>query len=384
MDENIARELKGALDMFREANEKADAERQKYGEATAETKALIETLGERMDKLEAEKDRPAGEAKAKAEVEEKARAFREYVSKGRAHMPAELRALLVEDATGEILVPEDLDRELQRAIPKFTPMRDLVTVRPTTSDRVRRRSLTELTVAWGALETGEQTLTRSDMTPSEAFLYVEDLYGLTKIGENELADSDHALEPIVSDSFARAIAQAIDTAIIAGLGHASNQPEGIATASGITNVDAAGPGAVTADDLIDLAYGPAAQYRQGAGVAYVVASTTEKAMRKLKDANDQYMWQQSLQAGVPSVFNGYPVVLQEDVPAVPAAGTAGVVAYFGNFKEGYTLLERSGTSIQRLNELYAEAGLVGFIVHRRVGGGVTRAASLAKLTVPAA
>jgi predicted phage gp36 major capsid-like protein len=35
--------------------------------------------------------------------------------------------------------------------------------------------------------------------------------------------------------------------------------------------------------------------------------------------------------------------------------------------------------VQRLNELYAESGLVGFKVHRRVGGGVIRGEALSRL-----
>jgi HK97 family phage major capsid protein len=34
-----------------------------------------------------------------------------------------------------------------------------------------------------------------------------------------------------------------------------------------------------------------------------------------------------------------------------------------------------GIALQRLDELYAESGLVGFKVHKRVGGGVYRHAA---------
>ena len=39
------------------------------------------------------------------------------------------------------------------------------------------------------------------------------------------------------------------------------------------------------------------------------------------------------------------------------------------------IVDRAGIGIQRLDELYAEAGLVGFKVHKRVGGGVYRPAA---------
>ena len=45
-----------------------------------------------------------------------------------------------------------------------------------------------------------------------------------------------------------------------------------------------------------------------------------------------------------------------------------MIAIFGDFQRGYRVIDREGIGIQRLSELYAEAGLVGFKVHARVGG----------------
>ena len=49
-------------------------------------------------------------------------------------------------------------------------------------------------------------------------------------------------------------------------------------------------------------------------------------------------------------------------------GTSEVMDIFGDFQRGYRILDGKGFGIQRLSELYAEAGLVGFKVHARVGG----------------
>jgi HK97 family phage major capsid protein len=38
---------------------------------------------------------------------------------------------------------------------------------------------------------------------------------------------------------------------------------------------------------------------------------------------------------------------------------------FGNLNLGYRIVDRKGISIQRLSELYAEAGLVGFLFRAR-------------------
>src|SRR5690606_8974316 len=127
----------------------------------------------------------------------------------------------------------------------------LVSQRTLTTDRVRRRSLDEVAVGWGKLETNQQNLTDSmPSTPTEEYTYVEDLYGLAKIGEDELDDSDVNLEAFVRDSFARALAEAEDTGFTVGLGHAQKQPIGLFTAGGgISSINAGQANAVSIDDF---------------------------------------------------------------------------------------------------------------------------------------
>jgi HK97 family phage major capsid protein len=48
--------------------------------------------------------------------------------------------------------------------------------------------------------------------------------------------------------------------------------------------------------------------------------------------------------------------------------TEGVLAIFGNLNLGYRIVDRKGISIQRLSELYAEAGLIGFLLRARNTG----------------
>lgn len=367
-------------------------------------KTAHDDLAARIEELENAEARPKGlagtETRDSTKARERRSAFfnamrsdtgrmsaedREAIARGYAEagLVREGRQLsaLVEDASGEILVPEDLEREIKRAIPEVVIIRNLASHRDTTSDRVRRRSLTELSVGWGKIELGD-ALTESDTDPGEEYIYVEDLYGLTKIGEDELMDSDVALGGFVSDSFTRAIGETEDTGFVVGTGHANKQPEGMLNGAVLARINAGQAAAITADDLIALEYAIKAAIRKN-GV-YLVASSTEKAMRLLKDANDQYLWQPSLQAGKPTTFNNRPVYNQEDIPAIPAAGTAADVAIFGDVRLGYQVVDRIGVMMKRLNELFATAGKVGFLVHRRTTGAVVEAEALKVLKVPAA
>jgi len=78
-------------------------------------------------------------------------------------------------------------------------------------------------------------------------------------------------------------------------------------------------------------------------------------------------------AGAPNTFLGRPIYADDEMGTLD--DTAAVIAIFGDFQRGYRILDRKGIGIQRLSELYAEAGLVGFKVHARVGGYCIRSAN---------
>ena len=377
----LQEELQVAVKMLRDMGDRADEERKQFGDSLAETKTAIDKLNARIDELETRMARPpiGGADDSHQKPAEQKGAFFKYMRHGLAALSKEEKAL-VSDDTGQILIPEELESEIYRELPKLTVMRGLATVRTITTNRIRRRSLNEVEVGWGKLETGA-TLVESDLVPSDDYQYIEDLYGLTKIGEDELMDTDVALEAIVADSFGRAIAETEDKAFVLGEGHSEGQPEGILNGNVVARVNAGQPGALTADDLIKIIYEVPAQYRRNG--AFIMNSITERDIRLLKDQNGQYLWQPSLQDGRPASLAGYPVYNQDDIPSIPTTDTDADVVIFGDFQSGYRILDRMGMSLQRLVELYATQGLVGFKVHYRVGGGVIRPDALRILKVPA-
>lgn len=356
-------------------------------EVTAKVDALNTALAETQAKLrdiETIANRPGNESDAEKVKAKALTAGFFNLMRNKAHLvPAEVRAALIEDATGEILVPEDVEAGIRRVRGRANVMRTLASVRSTTSDRVRRRSLTELAVGWGKLEVGA-SLVETTPTPTEAYVYVEDLYGLIRIGEDELADTDDNLTQYVDDSFGRAIGDKEETGFVLGLGHGSSQPEGFTLGSTVARVDALQAGAITADDLLNLQFAVDASYANSPDAAYLVGRTTELAMRKFKDGNDQYLWQPSMAAGSPPTFAGKPVYNSSDLVNIPDVGDTADVAAFGDWKTGYQIVDRLGVAVKRLNELYATAGMVGFLAHARVTGYVSDAAALRILSVPEA
>jgi len=344
----------------------------------AAAKVLRETgdrLDTRMDELEVKLQRqsiPSYPPSDKSlQLGDADKSFLRYIRRGESALRPDEAKALVEDTAGQYLVSPAIEAELQRSLAKLSIVRQLASRRTIDKDRIKVRDISEAQVDWGKLETGTD-ITETTPVPSEDTKYVEDLYGLVKIGEDELSDSDYDLTTYISDTFARAIAEKENLGFLKGTGHTYSQPDGITldtTLVAATKTTAA-HSAVTIDDFLQMIYEVPAKYRPGS--AWIVNSTTELEIRKLRwdggggAGTGGYFWQPSMIEGRPPTFLGYPIYNQDDMDDLSAV--EGIIAIFGNFQFGYRILDRKGITIQRLNELYAEAGLIGFKVHARVGG----------------
>ena len=292
--------------------------------------------------------------------------------------PSEMKAL-VEDETGQYLVSPTIEREIERSIAEEVTIRGLASQRTIDKDRVQIRDISEASVAWGRLETDSE-IPESELMPGmPRFKYACDLYGLVKIGEDELADSDFDLASILGDSFARAIAEKENEAFLVGTGwDTGQQPDGITLDTTLlaNAVTTAAAGAITVEDMLDLIYACPKKYRKNG--QFIVNSATELALRKLRaggstTTDGPFLWQPSVYLGAPNTFLGRPIYADDSMETL--AGAEQVITIFGDFKAGYRIIDRKGFGIQRLSELYAEAGLVGFKVHARVGGYLIRPAN---------
>lgn len=377
-------------ELHKAADEKAE-EIKKYGASTAETRAIIEKANARIDELEVKLQRQAlpghAEGADPAKAAHKA-AFYKWMREGKNGLTPEERKALVADATGLYLVPEEIEAEIIRAVPQLNAFRKLTPARTITRDKIRKRTLTEVSMGWGKLETGTD-ITETTPTPTTDYIYAEDLYGLAKIGEDELMDVDANLAAIIADSFSVARANAEEAKFAIGSGHTYQEPCGIAVSATLMASIGSGAGAAASgtygynwttddtpifEDMMKCEYLLPTQYLPGA--AWLMNRKTELVLRGLRaggyTASDgPWLWQPSLQAGQPNNIDGFPVYNNNSMKYA-ADTTAGINVIFGNFALGYRIVDRMGMTIQRLDELYAEAGLIGFKAHFRVGGDIIR------------
>lgn len=294
------------------------------------------------------------------------------------------KANLVEDATGEVIVPHDIAGPIFKTLPRLGVFRDSgPTIRPTTSNKVDLRSLTTATAGWGKIEVlgaAPPDPFGTASTPADV-IEVHDLMGLVKLGVDELADTDANLVSLIQDIIGQIFAQTEDDAFAAGNG--VSKPWGLAaraTAAGnqITQaVTASATATVKGDELKSLQYRVPARFRTGG--AYFASADAAEAIALLKDSTSNYLWQPAIRAGEPDTLFGKRFYTLEGLPAMTATSTiVDPSVIFGDPSLGYLIADRQRITVQRLEERYAELGLVGFLFKLRVGGDVMRPAAFAK------
>jgi len=117
------------------------------------------------------------------------------------------------------------------------------------------------------------------------------------------------------------------------------------------------------DAVIDLVYALKSGYRQNGN--FVMNRKTQAKVRKLKDADGQYLWSPPTQVGGRASLLTYPVVEAEDMPDI--AANAYAIA-FGDFRRGYLVVDRAGVRV--LRDPFSAKPYVLFYTTKRVGGGV--------------
>lgn len=285
---------------------------------------------------------------------------------------------LVEDATGQILVPEDVTAviltDLERGV-----MRPLVGVRPTTSDRLKVRALGPVTMSWRKLETmapgNNLTAIEDSPLPEGIEVPVKNLTGLAKVGEDELDDSDANLELLIRDVFSSEAADEEDRVFANGT--TADEPSGILGDTGVAVVNSEAVGAISADDLLEVQFVIDRRFLRDS--VYMADSTVEKSIMLLKDSSGRHIFQFPATPDAPATVLRRPFHANDQMPALNTGAIRAKTLIFGDLERGYRVADRRRVTLKRLEELYAEEGLVGLKFVHRVGGKVIRPRALAIL-----
>ena len=279
------------------------------------------------------------------------------------------------DSEGGYLVPDEFERTLIEALEEENIFRQLATIITTSSgDRKIPVVATKGSASW---VDEEGAIPEADDAFGQVSIGAYKLATIIKVSEELINDSVFNLEQYIAKEFGRRIGVKEEESFFVGDG--TGKPTGIFNATGGAGVGntTASATAITIDEIMDLFYSLKSPYRKNA--VFVTNDATVKSIRKLKDGNGQYLWQPSVTAGQPDTILNRPLKTSAYVPAIAAA--AKTIA-FGDFSY-YWVADRQGRAFQRLNELYAATGQVGFKATQRVDGKLILAEAVKVLQMKA-
>lgn len=394
-----------ALGAYRDANDERLAQIERRGAADpliadklARIDALLDANTDRLNRLSAghaiATQRPRLEtSSALAQRSEHGRAFDAYVRGGSTQglVTHNLATKAMEsgtDADGGYLVPQEAESTIGAQLTILSPMRTIATVRQVSSTVFRKPVTTDGFDAGWVAENAARPETGSVVLSELTFPTME-LYAMPAATATLLDDAAVDMDMWLAGEVDAAFAQQESSAFVNGNG--TTQPLGFLSAQtvaeaswtfgklGTISTGAAGnfPATDPSEVLIDLVYALKSTYRQNA--TFVMNRSTQAALRKMRDADGNYIWTPPSGAGAKAALLGFPVVEMEAMPAI--AANAKAIA-FGDFRRGYLIVDRIG--VRLLRDPYTAKPYILFYVTKRVGGGVHDFDAIKLLTFSAA
>jgi len=287
--------------------------------------------------------------------------------------PDEKRDLSVgTNSAGGFTVPTDLETRIYEFARFQGAVQELATTISTSGGNplnIPTVGPTYGTSGWTA-EAG--SFTESDPVFGQVALSAYKATHIAQVSEELLADNAINLENLLGRIMGENLYAIQEEAFAVGDGSgkpvglfSSTDGLGLPAGSPVTGKGATATNAITADELVDLFHSVLPPYRSRPNCAWLAADSTIAAIRKLKTgvSGDQtFLRQPGLQADQPDRLLGKPIYAHPNAPAI--AQGANVVA-FGDMS-GYYIRRAGSIEIQRLNELYAANGQIGFRASVRV------------------
>ncbi|WP_062113777.1 phage major capsid protein [Aureimonas sp. AU40] len=378
-------ELMRAFDAFREANDERLDQIERRMSADPVTDEKVDRLSKAMDDHEKRMERlvlrnlrpPVGGEGAQALPSEHRSAFEAYVragDEGRMRRLEEKAMSGLVGADGGFLVPPETEAEIGRRLANVSPIRGIAGIRAVSAAVLKKPfALNGAQTGWVG-ETDARPQTAQPQLGELVFPTME-LYAMPAATNALLDDAAVNIDSWIGEEVEQAFATQEGVAFVTGDGAAKPKgfmsydtvPEAqwawgkVGTVSTGVNGNFAAAGG--SDALIDLVYALKAGYRQNA--SFVMNRRTQSAVRKLKDAEGNYLWQPPAAVGAKASLMGFSVVEAEAMPDI-AAGASAIA--FGDFSRFYLVVDRQGVRV--LRDPYSAKPYVLFYTTKRVGGGI--------------
>lgn len=349
--------LQSALDVFEEKNQEQVAK-----QLATEKESLDQK--ERIDQLELEVARSSKSTGLNYQDSDTHKALLSYVKNSELRMTSEeVKVLRTDnDVSGGYLVTSEMDSMVTKDITEISNIRSVARVRSIGSKTLEMpiRKTIPLAMFEGEAEEGGEDNATYGSESITAFRQTVTV----PITKDMLMDAAFNMEGEIFSDAAEGFAQGEGAAFVNGTGF--KQPEGfLSEASLVANARITTTSAtIDADDVILLT----GDLKAGYNPVYVMNRRTLAFLRTLKSSTGMFLWQPGMNGPVANTINGDPYILANDMPDI-ASGSLSIA--YGDFRRGYTIIDRMGMSIIRDEVTQKKKAIVEFTLNRWLTGQVT-------------
>lgn len=356
----------------------AQVEAKQHAADIAELKEKLEATGAteveakaRIDALELELARKSEPVESSYRDGEEYKALNAWAKEGERLLTQEQKQLLRTDSAvdGGFLVTTEMDTQITKKITEIDPIRSISRVRTIGSKSVELPIRNTIPVA--AYEGEGETGTDSTSSyQSETVTPFRQTF-TTPVTMDMLQDAAFDMEAEITSDAAEAFAFGEGEGFVSGTGF--KQPAGfVVNAVLVADArDTAASGVLDPEAIILLT----GDLKVGYDPVYVMNRRTLALIRTFRadavsggDAASAFLWQPGLGGPVASTINGFPYVLANSMP--DSAADAIPIA-FGDFRRGYTIVDRTGMSIIRDEFTQKRNAIIEFTMNRWNTGQVT-------------
>lgn len=291
------------------------------------------------------------------------------------------------NSEGGFTVQTDVARSVLDALKSFGGMRDVATVIQTTMGNPMSFPTSDGTSETGEIIAENTTATDADISFGTKSLPVYKYSSkVVTVPFELLQDSNVDIEAFVRDRLSTRLGRITNTHFTTGTG--SSQPNGIITAAsaGVTAANSTSQvTAVTYDSIIDLIHSVDPAYRALGNCRFMMADSSVKVLRKIKDGSSRPIFVPGYEVGVPGgapdTLCGYPITINQDVAAMAASAKS---IAFGDFSFYYIRDVMAIEMFRFTDSAFTKKGQVGFLAWMRSGGNFIDVGGAVKLFVNAA
>lgn len=327
----------------------------------------------RLDEIETKMNRlPVDQGGDKADVIEAAenKALDTWLRKGVVSIEEQKVLKVSDDTAAGYLVSPQITKDLLKTIIEYSNIRGIARIRPTSKTEVWVRKRTGTFAARHVGEVEPKTET-TGLTYGMEKIPNHEMYADVIVSNQELEDSDFNLEAQIGLEAGEQFGVLEGSDFVVGTG--INMSEGFMVNAEVLAAEILGvtAGAVGIADVLAIFFGLKEPYVKNA--TWVMRRATLAAIAILQDTANHYVWLPGLNASMPDTILGRPITFSPDMAAV---GSLTRPIAFGDFRMGYTIVDRLQNSIIRDPYSQKLNGAVEFTVRKRVGGQVVQSEAI--------